>query len=83
MNRVKLAEDTIKNVTDHVKDIRPDDLQAYYIAAYLPIMVDCLASIADRLQVRVICLHIFQFNLCIRRMFVEAGDCQMKNLRQL
>lgn len=50
MNRVKLAEDTIKNVTDHVKDIRPDDLQAYYIAAYLPIMVDCLASIADSLE---------------------------------
>lgn len=50
MNRVKLAEDTIKNVTDHVKDIRPDDLQTYYIAAYLPIMVDCLASIADSLE---------------------------------
>ena len=50
MNRVKLAEDTIKNVTDHVKDVRPDDLQAYYIAAYLPIMVDCLASIADSLE---------------------------------
>lgn len=50
MNRVKLAEDTIKNVTEHVKDIRPDDLQTYYIAAYLPIMVDCLASIADSLE---------------------------------
>lgn len=51
MNRVKLAEDTIKNVTDHVKDIRrPDDLQAYCIASYLPIMVDCLASIADSLE---------------------------------
>lgn len=50
MNRVKLSEDTIKNVTEHVKDIRPDDLQTYYIAAYLPIMVDCLASIADSLE---------------------------------
>lgn len=50
MNRVKLAEDTIKNVTEHVKNIRSDDLQTYYIAAYLPIMVDCLASIADSLE---------------------------------
>lgn len=50
MNRVKLAEDVITNVTEHVKDIRPDDLQTYYIAAYLPIMVDCLASIADSLE---------------------------------
>ena len=50
MNRVELAEYVIKNATEHVKDIRHDDLQTYYIAAYLPIMVDCLASIADSLE---------------------------------
>ena len=50
MNRVKLAEGVIKNVSDHAKDISPDNMQAYYLASYLPIMVDCLASIADSLE---------------------------------
>lgn len=50
MNRVKLAEGVIKNVSDHAKDISPDNMRAYYLASYLPIMVDCLASIADSLE---------------------------------
>lgn len=50
MNRVKLVEDVIKNINGRVENIRLDDIQAYYIASYLPIMVDCLASIADSLE---------------------------------
>ena len=50
MNRVEIVEGVIKNVSDHVKDISPHNMQAYYLASYLPIMVDCLASIADSLE---------------------------------
>lgn len=50
MNRVKLAEEVIKNASKGAKNLRPDDVQAYYIASYFPLMVDCLASIADSLE---------------------------------
>lgn len=50
MNRVKLAEEVIENVSKGAKNLRPDDIQAYYTASYFPLMVDCLASIADSLE---------------------------------
>ncbi|WP_177223746.1 hypothetical protein [Butyrivibrio sp. INlla21] len=45
-----MAEEVTKSVINHAKDVRPDDLQAYYIISYLPMVVDCLASIADSLE---------------------------------
>ena len=50
MSKVDLVEDTVKNVTDHIKNVRPDDAQTYYLCAYLPVMAYCLASITDSLE---------------------------------
>lgn len=50
MSKVDIVEDTIKNVTDHIENVRPDDLQTFYVSSYLPVMAYCLASIADSLE---------------------------------
>lgn len=50
MSKVDLVEDTVKNVTNHIENVRPDDAQTYYLCAYLPVMAYCLASIADSLE---------------------------------
>lgn len=50
MTREKFVEEIIEKVSEGAKDMRPDDLQSYYICSYLSIMTSCLASIADSLE---------------------------------
>ncbi len=50
MPREQCVEELIKKVSEGAKDIKPEDMQSYYICAYLPMMVSCLASIADSLE---------------------------------
>ncbi len=49
--RVKLNEEVTEQVIDNATKISADKLSAFYLASYLPIMSDCLASIADSLEI--------------------------------
>ncbi len=49
--RVKLNEEMTKQVIDRATYIPSDKILAFYFASYLPIMSDCLASIADSLEI--------------------------------
>lgn len=51
--RVTLNEDITKQIIDKAKGsyIPSDHLLDYYLASYLPMMSDCLASIADSLEI--------------------------------
>lgn len=52
--RVKLNEEVAEQVLDNAKclpGLSADKLLAFYFASYLPIMSDCLASIADSLEI--------------------------------
>lgn len=49
--RVELNEEVTKRVIGSYGDIPADDLLPFYFASYLPIMSDCLASIADSLEI--------------------------------
>ena len=49
--RVKLNEEVTEQVIDGATRVPADKLSAYYLASYLPIMSDCLASIADSLEI--------------------------------
>ena len=51
---VKLNEEVTKKVLDSAKCISAlssDKMLAFYLASYLPLMSDCLASIADSLEI--------------------------------
>ena len=49
--RVKLNEEITDQVIDSATRLSADKLLAFYFASYLPIMSDCLASIADSLEI--------------------------------
>ena len=49
--RVKLNEEVTKQVMDRATRVPSVQLLDYYLASYLPIMSDCLASIADSLEI--------------------------------
>ncbi len=49
--RVKLNEEVTEQVIDSATRLSADKLLAFYFASYLPIMSDCLASIADSLEI--------------------------------
>ena len=49
-NRVELTEKVIESIINSTENMRPVEAQAYYIVTCLPIITDCLASIADSLE---------------------------------
>lgn len=50
--RVELNEEVTKQIIDLAPRISSEDrLLAFYLVSYLPIMSDCLASIADSLEI--------------------------------
>ena len=51
--RVTLNEEVTEQVMSNValQLVTTDEMLAYYLASYLPIMSDCLASIADSLEI--------------------------------
>ena len=49
--RVKLNEEVTEQVMARVPQIPDDKVLAFYFGSYLPIMSDCLASIADSLEI--------------------------------
>ena len=49
--RVKLNEEITEQVIDSARCVSADKLSALYLASYLPIISDCLASIADSLEI--------------------------------
>jgi hypothetical protein len=49
--RVLLNEKVTEEVIESAANISADKLQAFYFASYLPLITDCLASIADSLEI--------------------------------
>lgn len=49
--RVELNDEVTRQLIKNVDHISEDKLLAFYFASYLPIMSDCLASIADSLEI--------------------------------
>lgn len=49
--RVKLNEEISEQVIDSAARLPADKIQPLYLASYLPIISDCLASIADSLEI--------------------------------
>ena len=49
--RVKLNDHVTEEVINNATKVSADKLLAFYFASYLPIMSDCLASIADSLEI--------------------------------
>lgn len=53
MNRTELVASLTEQVSNNVEKIAISDskIEAYYVASYLPVIADCLASIADSLEI--------------------------------
>lgn len=49
--RVKLNEEITEKIIEIATNVPPDHLLDYYLASYLPIISDSLASIADSLEI--------------------------------
>ena len=49
--RVELNEAISKQVYEHVGKVPSEKLSTFYLTSYLPIISDCLASIADSLEI--------------------------------
>lgn len=50
-DRVTLNEEVMKGILDNARRIPSDKLLDYYLISWLPMMSDCLASIADSLEI--------------------------------
>ena len=53
MKRTELVASLTEQVTDNVEKMATSDskIEAFYLASYLPVIADCLASIADSLEI--------------------------------
>lgn len=53
MNRTELVASLTEQVSGNLEKIAITDskIEAYYVASYLPVIADCLASIADSLEI--------------------------------
>lgn len=49
--RVELNEEVTKQIINSATNISSDKLLAFYFASYVPLISDCLASIADSLEI--------------------------------